>query len=434
MGGIVVSGLGKAYRQYPNRWSRLAEWVLPFSRPRHTLHWVLRDISFHVESGEAVGIIGINGAGKSTLLKMITGTSQPTTGTVEVSGRISALLELGMGFHPEFTGRQNVFMAGQLLGLTADEIAVLMPEIEAFAGIGEYVDQPVRVYSSGMQVRLAFAVATAKRPDILIVDEALAVGDAAFQRKCFQRIEAFRVSGTTLLFVSHDIDTVKRLCNAAIFLKSGTIHKAGKAKDVCDSYEEHLFGGQQPSLATVKAEQPVAFLDPSLNAASIEKQYGDGGARIVSVLIESESGKVINVIAEGTGFFVTYMVDFATICNGVKFGMMIKTVDGVPVYGTNTIGWAHQEDFSREQRVRVRFALHGNLVPGTYYLNVGVTHESDDGPVFLHRRVDCMIFRVTSMTSRVALGYANLYGRPHVELAPKELPKELPESIRGILS
>ena len=153
MGSIRVDDLGKAYKQYPGRWSRLAEWVMPWAGPRHALHWVLRDISFHVEPGEAVGIIGINGAGKSTLLKMITGTTQPTTGSVQITGRVAALLELGMGFHPDFTGRQNVFMAGQLLGLSVEEIAALMPEIEAFAEIGEYIDQPVRVYSSGMQMR-----------------------------------------------------------------------------------------------------------------------------------------------------------------------------------------------------------------------------------------------------------------------------------------
>ena len=188
MGTIHVSSLGKAYKQYRTRWSRLAEWVLPFLGLRHTLKWVLKDISFRVEPGEAVGIIGINGAGKSTLLKLITGTAQPTTGSVQITGRLTALLELGMGFHPDFTGRQNAFMAGQLIGLSGAEITALMPQIEAFAEIGDYIDQPVRVYSSGMQMRLAFSLATAKRPDVLIVDEALSVGDAYFQHKSFERI------------------------------------------------------------------------------------------------------------------------------------------------------------------------------------------------------------------------------------------------------
>ena len=161
MGSLTVTGLGKAYKQYDSRWGRLAEWLLPGHSPRHRLKWVLHDISFAVAPGESVGIVGINGAGKSTLLKLITGTVQPTTGTVSVHGRVAALLELGMGFHPDFTGRQNAVMAGQLLGYSASDMHRLMPEIEAFAEIGDYIDQPVRVYSSGMQVRLAFSVATA---------------------------------------------------------------------------------------------------------------------------------------------------------------------------------------------------------------------------------------------------------------------------------
>ena len=204
MGTITVSQLGKAYKHYPTRWSRLAEWLIPGSRPRHTMKWVLQDISFTVKAGEAVGIVGINGAGKSTLLKMITGTTQPTAGTVSVTGRVAAMLELGMGFHPDFTGRQNAIMAGQLLGYSVEEINRLMPEIEAFAEIGDYIDEPVRVYSSGMQMRLAFSVATAHRPDILIVDEALSVGDAYFQHKSFARIREYSKLGTTLLIVSHD--------------------------------------------------------------------------------------------------------------------------------------------------------------------------------------------------------------------------------------
>src|SRR5476651_2696357 len=196
MGAITVKQLGKAYKQYPTRWSRLAEWLLPMRGPRHQLKWILSDINFHVAAGEAVGLIGVNGAGKSTLLKLITGTTQASSGSVSVGGRVAALLELGMGFHPDFSGRQNVFMAGQLIGLTVAELEALMPEIEAFAEIGDYIDQPVRVYSSGMQVRLAFAVATAVRPGILIIDEALAVGDVFFQQKCFERIRQYCQAGT----------------------------------------------------------------------------------------------------------------------------------------------------------------------------------------------------------------------------------------------
>ncbi|MCB1822234.1 MAG: ABC transporter ATP-binding protein, partial [Candidatus Competibacteraceae bacterium] len=181
MGQIIVRNVGKAYKRYASHWARLQEWLDPRDQPRHQAHWVLRGMDFTVAPGEAVGIIGNNGAGKSTLLKIITGTTQPTEGTVTVSGRVAALLELGMGFHPDFTGRQNVFMAGQLLGHSVATLEERFPDIEAFAEIGDYIDQPVRTYSSGMQVRLAFSVATAIRPEILIVDEALSVGDAYFQ-------------------------------------------------------------------------------------------------------------------------------------------------------------------------------------------------------------------------------------------------------------
>ena len=209
MSALVVSNIGKAYKRYPGKWARVREWVT--GRPGHQQTWVLRDVSFSVSLGEAVGIIGVNGAGKSTLLKIITGTTQPTEGNVRVQGRVAALLELGMGFHPDFTGRQNVFMAGQLLGLRVDEIAGRMSEIEAFAEIGGYIDRPVRLYSSGMQVRLAFSAATAVRPDILIVDEALSVGDAYFQHKSFERIRQYRQAGSTLLIVSHPgIDQVRQ--------------------------------------------------------------------------------------------------------------------------------------------------------------------------------------------------------------------------------
>ena len=192
MSYIRVNNVGKAYRQYHSKTGRLIEWLSPLNTKRHNLKWILSDINFEVAPGEAVGIIGINGAGKSALLKLITGTSRPTTGEIEISGRVAALLELGMGFHSDFTGRQNVYMSGQLLGLSSEKITELMPQIEEFAEIGDYIDQPVRVYSSGMQVRLAFSVATAIRPDVLIIDEALSVGDAYFQHKSFDKIKEFK--------------------------------------------------------------------------------------------------------------------------------------------------------------------------------------------------------------------------------------------------
>ncbi|MBV8635779.1 MAG: ABC transporter ATP-binding protein, partial [Burkholderiaceae bacterium] len=275
MGSIRVSKLGKAYKRYPNQWARLAEWLSPFNRKHHDLKWVLQDVDITIKPGESVGLIGINGAGKSTLLKLITGTSQPTVGSVTAQGRIAALLELGMGFHPDFTGRQNVLMSGQLIGMTAAEITALMPEIEAFAEIGEYIDQPVRVYSSGMQVRLAFSVATAVRPDILIVDEALAVGDVFFQQKCYERIRGFCEAGTTLLFVSHAMGTVYSLCDRAILLSEGRVALDASPREVIDLYNAQLLQRQGKGTAVVT----VIDSDEEGNVGS----FSSDGAAISSV-------------------------------------------------------------------------------------------------------------------------------------------------------
>ena len=221
---LSVQGLGKAFRSYRSEWHRFARWFGLSVKPREE-HWVLRHVSFDIEPGEAIGIVGQNGAGKSTLLKMITGTLKPTEGQVQIHGRIAAILELGMGFNPELTGRQNVHHAAGLMGFTPEQIDAALPDIEAFAEIGDYFGEPVRTYSSGMQMRVAFAVATAWRPEILIVDEALSVGDSYFQHKSFDRIREFQEQGTTLLIVSHDRGAIQSLCDRAILLESGTVIK-----------------------------------------------------------------------------------------------------------------------------------------------------------------------------------------------------------------
>lgn len=394
MDAISVTSLGKAYKQYPSRWARLAEWILPGGRPRHRLNWVLQGITFHVRAGESVGIVGVNGAGKSTLLKLIAGVTQPTAGTVAVNGPLAALLELGMGFHPDFTGRQNLFMGGQLLGLGAGEIARLMPEIEGFADIGPYIDQAVRTYSSGMQVRLAFALATARRPSILIIDEALSVGDAAFQRKCFRRIETFLRAGTTLLFVSHDLETVKKLCRKAVYFRGGRMAAVGAAKTVCDQYERDLFGGAPP--ADPSPAPAPAMIDPSLLTAC-EMAYGDGRAVIDSVWMENESGQKANVFYPGETLRVRYRVDFKRPLNNPVFAMMIKTREGVAVFGTDTLQLNQPAGVIQGGTVvEITFGLKNTLAPATYYLNCGLRDPDAGGSVFIHRRVDALMFRVAA--------------------------------------
>src|SRR6266511_1658302 len=230
-GELHVENLGKSYRHWGSEWRRVASWFVPSIVPREE-HWVLKDVSFSIRPSEAVGIVGQNGAGKSTLLKLITGTIRPTQGIVQLSGRVAAILELGMGFNPDLTGRQNVYHSAGLMGHSQADIERAMPEIEAFAEIGEYFDQPMRTYSSGMQMRVAFSVATAVRPEVLIVDEALAVGDTYFVHKCIQRIREFRDAGATLLIASHDPTAIQTLCDRAILVDGGRMVLDGNPQEV----------------------------------------------------------------------------------------------------------------------------------------------------------------------------------------------------------
>ncbi|PBI98345.1 MULTISPECIES: ABC transporter ATP-binding protein [unclassified Pseudomonas] len=356
MGHIRVSGLGKAYKQYPNRWSRLFEWLVPFSRNRHHLHWVLQGVDFEIQPGEAVGIVGVNGAGKSTLLKMITGTTQPTCGDIQLQGRVAALLELGMGFHPDFTGRQNTFMAGQLLGMQVEEIEALMPEIESFAEIGEAIDHPVRTYSSGMQMRLAFSVATARRPDILIVDEALSVGDAYFQHKSFDRIRNFRKAGTTLLIVSHDRSAIQSICDTAILLENGRMAMRGKPEEVMDYYNAML---AQREGQTVRQEM--------LANGQVQTISGTGEAGILSVRLLDPKGRSVEVAEVGQAMVLEVQVEVRQDIERLILGFMIKDRLGQPMYGINT----HRvdkalTDLSAGERITYRFAFDMRLGKGNY--------------------------------------------------------------------
>ncbi|MES2901293.1 MAG: ABC transporter ATP-binding protein [Pseudomonadota bacterium] len=355
MGSIYVVNLGKAYKQYPTRWSRLGEWMLPYRGPRHKLKWVLQEINFQVAPGEAVGLIGINGAGKSTLLKLITGTTQPTTGGVTMTGRVAALLELGMGFHPDFTGRQNVVMAGQLLGLGLDEIADLMPHIEEFAGIGDYIDQPVRVYSSGMQMRLAFSVATARRPDILIVDEALSVGDAYFQHKSFDRIREFRKQGTTLLLVSHDKQAIQSVCDRAILLDGGRLAREGRPEEIMDYYNAMI------------AERENETVRQAERNGKVQTISGTGEASVSDIAIIDEHGARVEVIDVGSPVTLEVKVMARAAIPRMVLGYMIKDRLGQPMYGTNThLKELPLDNVAAGEEVTYRFHFPLNLGPGTY--------------------------------------------------------------------
>lgn len=368
MGTIVVNNLGKAYKQYPSRWMRLVEWVVPGKTKRHDLKWVLQDLCFSVSTGEAVGIIGINGAGKSTLLKLITGTSMPTVGSVQTTGRVSAMLELGMGFHPDFTGRQNAWMAGQLLGYSSEDMARLMPEIEAFAEIGDYIDQSVRVYSSGMQMRLAFSVATCMRPDVLIIDEALSVGDAYFQHKSFERIRAFRRQGTSLLIVSHDKHAIQSICDRAILLNDGHLVMEGAPEAVMDRYNALL---AQPVKGQIKQS--------SLVDGKVQTISGNKDVEITQVALCNEQGLVLDVVTTGQTVHLHVKTKVQRPVEELVFGFLIKDRMGMPIFGSNT---HHTQQVLKNLKpghvMSFDLKIQALLGPGTYSmalaLHAGHTH------------------------------------------------------------
>jgi lipopolysaccharide transport system ATP-binding protein len=352
---LRVDRLGKAFRTYGSEWSRVLSWfgVTPSILREQ---WVLRNIGFRVAPGEAVGLVGQNGAGKSTLLKLITGTLRPSAGTVEVHGRIAAILELGMGMNAEFTGRQNVYNIAGLMGFTRDRIERLMPEIEDFAEIGDYFDQPLRIYSSGMQMRVAFSVATAVKPEILIVDEALSVGDAYFQHKSFERIREFRERGTTLLIVSHDRSAIQALCDRAILLERGAQVKDGTPEEVMDLYN---------ALLAERQEQTVEV-----------RRHADGRAQTVSGTLEATvediallnaSGDPVEMVNVGEAVDLRVRVRAHQDIPRLVLGYMIKDRLGQTIFGTNTFHTDQiLENVAAGSLVTFTARFEVNLGPGGY--------------------------------------------------------------------
>ncbi|PRC93966.1 ABC transporter ATP-binding protein [Solimicrobium silvestre] len=405
MGKVTVKGLGKAYKSYGNRWGRLVEWLSPTSTPRHQLHWVLQDISFELAAGEAVGIVGMNGAGKSTLLKVITGTTQATTGTVEIQGRVAALLELGMGFHPDFTGRQNAIMACQLRGLHVDEIEALMPAIEAFAEIGDYIDEPLRTYSSGMQMRLAFSVATAHRPDVLIVDEALSVGDAYFQHKSFSRIREFRKAGTTLLIVTHDRYAIQTICDRAILLNRGKLEMQGDPIEVMDFYNAMLAEREQQ---TVRQER---LADGRLRTIS-----GTGEASIVAVNLFDDKNKKLDVVEVGTIVTLEIEVKINNPVERLVMGYMIKDKLGQSIFGINTHRLDQpQTDLLPGENLVYRCRFPMNLGKGSYSIAISLSRLDSHLDTNYEWRDYSIIFHVINTRHPDFVGCAFLDAQIDVE-------------------
>lgn len=415
----------------------------------------LRDVSFDVRRGETVGVIGRNGSGKSTLLQIVCGTLQPSIGSLEVNGRIAALLELGAGFNPEFTGRENVYVNGSILGLSKAEIDERFDSIAGFADIGEFIDQPVKTFSSGMYVRLAFATAINVDPDILVVDEALAVGDEAFQRKCFARFEEIQERGATILLVSHAAQTVVQLCNRALLIDGGELLLDADPKTVVSQYQRlvNLSGEEASSVryeirqlsqdvqADAAADRVADDAAPSgepletsrrakarVSLEGFDKElvpqsrveYESHGAAIRDPRLLNAQGAQVNILEMDRRYTYEYFVDFSMEAHDVGFGMLVNTTSGFGIAGATT---AHSRvlrtrHIKAGSTLRIRFEFSCRFLPGTYFLNAGVLGTTDGQSRYLHRILDALIFRVAPVEELVATTLVDLDFRPEVVVVP----------------
>ncbi|SEP89474.1 lipopolysaccharide transport system ATP-binding protein [Ectothiorhodospira magna] len=402
---LTLQQIGKVYRTYGSEWRRLARLMgLPFTPVEE--HWVLQDIHFTLGAGEALGIVGRNGAGKSTLLKLITGTIPPSQGQLwrRDGLRIAAILELGLGFVPEFTGRRNALHTAELMGHDRRAIEAAMPEIEAFADIGDYFDQPVRTYSTGMQARVAFATVTAFRPDLLIVDEALSVGDAFFQAKCFERIARYREQGMALILVTHAMNDVIVHCDRALLLHQGRLLADGPPVDITNRYFDTLFTRRPATVADqddtfTQGQQALFHTRPGYRKE--EHRWGEGGAEILDVQIRADGHLFPAEIPSGAQVEFAFKVRFDQDYPAVVPGLLIKTLDGVFVYGTNahdaTAGQAPPLSVRQGQCYHFAFALALTLNAGDYLISFGISSGDPvrgENLVPLDRRYDALILHV----------------------------------------
>lgn len=359
---LQVRNVGKSFREYGSEWRRFGSWFgMRSSRVKD--HWVLRNISFAVHAGEAVGIVGQNGAGKSTLLKIITGTLGATEGSVWASGRVAAILELGMGFDPDLTGRQNSEHVAGLMGFSRAEIRALLPQIEAFAEVGAYFDEPVRTYSSGMQMRVAFSLATASRPDVLIVDEALAVGDAYFVHKCFKRIREFRHQGTTLLIVSHDKSAVQALCDRAVMIDQGHMVADGTPQEVLDFYNALISEKENSTVRQTRQGDGTAVT-----------VSGTGEAVVDAIWLEDTAGNRVEFVGVGDPVELVIRVRVDSAIARLVIGYMIRDRLGQAVFGTNSF-YTDQviENAQAGDVFEFRASFPVNLGVGSYSFSVALS-------------------------------------------------------------
>ena len=422
---ISVNHVSKVYKLYDNPMDRLKESLGLSRKKKYKEHYALNGISFEIKKGETVGIIGTNGSGKSTILKIITGVLNPTSGSVQVDGRISALLELGAGFNMEYTGLENVYLNGTMLGFSKEEIDARLQDILDFADIGEFIHQPVKTYSSGMFVRLAFAVAINIDPEILIVDEALSVGDIFFQSKCFRKFEEFKERGKTILLVSHDLSSISKYCDRVILLNKGNKVSEGSPKVVVDEYKK-ILANKSEGVETETKEEAIDTPDKEvqneqngkfsiknnwsksfpLNPEFIE--YGTGKAEILDFLIRDCNGNITNLIEKDTEFEIEMKVKFHDAVSEPIFAYTIKDIRGTDLTGTNTmyenapVREMHKDDV-QEVGFRQKMTLQG----GEYMLSLGCTGYCDGDFEVFHRLYD--ICNLSVMSAKNTIGFYDIH-------------------------
>ncbi len=427
---IQLTDISKCYQTYSQPAYRLLQALYGRRKKLYDEFWALKDIDLEIYKGETLGIVGKNGSGKSTLLQVIAGTLAPTGGSVETHGRISALLELGAGFNPEFTGIENARFNASILGISRDEIEESLPAIIEFSELGEFVYRPIKTYSSGMYVRLAFSVAINMKPDIFIIDEALAVGDIRFQRKCFRKLEAMRTSGITILFVTHATESVVNLCNRALFIDNGQTIALGEPKQVVNQYLESLFSSEHEKIPQkVPAQPPVALapsvagpsmrqlnLDPEIDGCTTrptynktEYRWGDGRARIIDYLLLTDDNEVSHSVSRGDTIELKMAVQYAQDLDDVIYGLTVKTVDGTTVYGTNTR--LQNLSISKKQAGEIAvicFKFTAHLMHSEYFLSLGIAVDDDSKDnIAIDRRYDLIHLHVTGEDDSFGLASLN---------------------------
>ncbi len=389
---ISVKGLKKMYKLYNKPSDRLLD-AFGLKKHNYKEHYALNGVDIDIKKGETIGIIGTNGSGKSTMLKIITGVLNPTEGIVSVNGRISALLELGAGFNMEYNGLENVYLNGTMMGFSRKEIDKRLDDILSFADIGDYIYQPVKTYSSGMFVRLAFAVAINIDPEILIVDEALSVGDVFFQSKCYHKFEEFKAAGKTILFVSHDLSSIAKYCDRVVVLNKGDKLAEGGPKEMIDLYKQVLVG----QFAHEKNPEYKDILEDKMGESNDTLEYGSEDARITEYYVTDSKGLKTNALIKGSEFTIHMHVKFAKDVKQPIFAFTIKDVKGTEITGTNTMfEKAFLDDAKAGEEFDITFTQNIDLQGGQYLLSFGVTgYKLDDFTVY-HRLYDAMDITVVS--------------------------------------